>query len=68
MAIQAAREAVPCQLFLMRQTSFAVKKFLHEIRFLDIYDIIGQSVGRHKKAESPDLDEILAVENETSVD
>ena len=27
--------------------------------------IIGQSMGRHKKTESPDLDEILAVENET---
>ena len=35
------------------------------IGFLDIYDIIGQSMGRHKKTESPDLDEILAVENET---
>ena len=44
----------------------AVKKFLHqEIGFLDIYDIIGQSMSRHTKSENPDLEEILAVEEET---
>ena len=66
MAIQAAREGGSMPTVFNAANEFAVKKFLHEeIRFLDIYDIIGQSMGRHKKTESPDLDEILAVENET---
>ena len=38
----------------------AVKKFLEEkIGFLDIYEIIAQSMERHKKIAHPDLDEIL---------
>ena len=66
MAIQAAREGGSMPTVFNAANELAVKKFLHEeIRFLDIYDIIGQSMGRHKKTESPDLDEILAVENET---
>ena len=44
----------------------AVKKFLEEkIGFLDIYEIIAQSMERHKKIEHPDLDEILSVEQDT---
>ena len=44
----------------------AVKKFLQEkIGFLDIYEIIGQSMDRHQVIANPDLDEILAVEAET---
>ena len=44
----------------------AVKKFLQEkIGFLDIYEIIGQSMERHKVIENPSLEEILAVEDET---
>lgn len=66
MAIQAAKEGGSMPTVFNAANELAVKKFLHEeIRFLDIYDIIGQSMGRHKKTESPDLDEILAVENET---
>lgn len=66
MAIQAAREGGSMPTVFNAANELAVKKFLHEeIRFLDIYDIIGQSMERHKKTESPDLDEILAVENET---
>ena len=66
MAVQAAREGGSMPTVFNAANELAVKKFLHEeIRFLDIYDIIGQSMGRHKKTESPDLDEILAVENET---
>ena len=43
-----------------------VKKFLEEkIGFLDIYEIIAQSMERHKKIEHPDLDEILSVEQDT---
>ncbi len=66
MAIQAAREGGSMPTVFNAANELAVRKFLHEeIRFLDIYDIIGQSMERHKKQESPDLDEILAVENET---
>ena len=44
----------------------AVKKFLEEkIGFLDIYEIIAQSMERHKKIAHPDLDEILSVEQDT---
>ena len=66
MAIQAAREGGSMPTVFNAANELAVRKFLHEeIRFLDLYDIIGQSMERHKKMESPDLDEILAVENET---
>lgn len=66
MAVQAAREGGSMPTVFNAANELAVKKFLHEkIRFLDIYDIIGQSMERHKKIEYPDLDEILAVENET---
>ena len=41
----------------------AVSKFLHKkIRFLDIYDIIGQSMERHKVIENPTLEEVLETE------
>ena len=45
----------------------AVKKFLHrEIRFLDIYEIIGQAMERHKKIEASKAWRIFwHVENET---
>ena len=44
----------------------AVKKFLQEkIGFLDIYDIIAQSMERNTVIRNPDLEEILAVEDET---
>ena len=43
-----------------------VKKFLEEkIGFLDIYEIIAQSMERHTVIRNPDLEEILAVEDET---
>lgn len=66
MAIRAAREGGSMPTVFNAANELAVHKFLHrEIGFLDIYDIIGQSMERHKKVESPGLDEILAVENET---
>lgn len=66
MAIRAAREGGSMPTVFNAANELAVQKFLHEeIRFLDIYDIIGQSMERHKKLDSPDLEEILAVENET---
>ena len=66
MAIRASREGGSMPTVFNAANELAVKKFLHEeISFLDIYDIIGQSMERHKKVESPDLEEILAVEEET---
>ena len=44
----------------------AVRKFLQrKIGFLDIYEIIGQSMSRHTVTENPDLDQILEIEKET---
>ena len=44
----------------------AVAKFLGgEIGFLDIYDIIGQSMENHRVVKSPSLEEILETEQET---
>lgn len=66
MAISAAKEGGSMPTVFNAANELAVKKFLHqEINFLDIYDIIGQSMERHKKTEHPDLEEILAVEQET---
>ena len=66
MAIHASREGGTMPTVFNAANELAVRKFLHrEIRFLDIYDIIGQSMERHKKSEDPQLEEILAVEDET---
>ena len=44
----------------------AVQKFLDKkIGFLDIYDIIRQSMDRHKTVPSPSVEEILAAEQDT---
>lgn len=66
MAIQAAREGGTMPTVFNAANELAVKKFLHrEIRFLDIYDIIGQSMSRHQKSSAADLETILAAEEET---
>ena len=66
MAVRASREGGSMPTVFNAANELAVKKFLHrEIRFLDIYDIIGQAMERHKKIEYPKLEDILAVENET---
>ena len=66
MAIRASREGGSMPTVFNAANELAVKKFLHrEIRFLDIYDIIGQAMERHKKIAHPDLDEILSVEQDT---
>ena len=66
MAIYASREGGTMPTVFNAANELAVRKFLHkEIGFLDIYDIIGQSMDRHHKSENPNLDEILAVENDT---
>ena len=66
MAIQASREGGSMPTVFNAANELAVKKFLEEkIGFLDIYEIIAQSMDRHKKIAHPDLDEILSVEQDT---
>ncbi len=66
MAMDAARAGGSMPTVFNAANELAVKKFLQEkIGFLDIYEIIGQSMERHRVIENPDLDEILAVEMET---
>ena len=66
MAMEAARKGGSMPTVFNAANELAVKKFLQEkIGFLDIYEIIGQSMQRHNVIENPDLDEILAVEDET---
>ena len=66
MAIQVSREGGSMPTVFNAANELAVKKFLEEkIGFLDIYEIIAQSMERHKKIEHPDLDEILSVEQDT---
>lgn len=66
MAIQASGEGGSMPTVFNAANELAVKKFLEEkIGFLDIYEIIAQSMERHKKIEHPDLDEILSVEQDT---
>ena len=66
MAIQASREGGSMPTVFNAANELAVKKFLEEkIGFLDIYEIIAQSMERHKKIAHPDLDEIRSVEQDT---
>ena len=66
MAIKASREGGSMPTVFNAANELAVKKFLEEkIGFLDIYEIIAQSMHRHKKIAHPDLDEILSVEQDT---
>ena len=44
----------------------AVRLFLRdEIRFLDIYDLIGETMVRHNVIPDPSLEEILETERQT---
>ena len=66
MAIQAAKAGGSMPTVFNAANELAVNKFLHKkIRFLDIYDIIGQSMERHKVIENPGLEEILETESDT---
>ena len=66
MAMEASRKGGTMPTVFNAANELAVKKFLHqEIRFLDIYEIIGQSMSRHTQSENPNLEEILATEQET---
>lgn len=66
MAMDAARKGGSMPTVFNAANELAVKKFLQEkIGFLDIYDIIAQSMERHTVIRNPDLEEILTVEDET---
>lgn len=66
MAMEAAGKGGSMPTVFNAANELAVKKFLQEkIGFLDIYEIIGQSMARHTVIPHPGLEEILAVENET---
>lgn len=66
MAIEASAMGGTMPTVFNAANELAVKKFLRqEIGFLDIYEIIGQSMSRHTKSENPNLEEILDAEEET---
>lgn len=66
MAMEASRCGGSMPTVFNAANELAVHKFLHEkIGFLDIYEIIGQSMSRHKVIPHPNLEEILEVEKET---
>lgn len=66
MAMEASRCGGSMPTVFNAANELAVHKFLHEkISFLDIYEIIGQSMSRHKVIPHPNLEEILEVEKET---
>ena len=66
MALEASKRGGSMPTVFNASIELEVKKFLHrEIGFLDIYDIIGQSMSRHTQSENPNLEEILATEQET---
>lgn len=66
MAIRAAKAGGTMPTVFNAANERAVRMFLNrEIRFLDIYEIIGEAMSRHTPNPQPDLDEILAAESET---
>ena len=66
MAIEAAEAGGSMPTVFNAANELAVRKFLQrKISFLDIYEIIGQSMSRHTVVENPDLDQILEIEKET---
>ena len=66
MAIEASRAGGSMPTVFNAANELAVRKFLQrKIGFLDIYEIIGQSMSRHTVEKNPDLDQILEIEKET---
>lgn len=66
MAVEAARAGGSMPTVFNAANELAVRKFLQKkISFLDIYEIIGQSMSRHTAVKDPDLDQILEIEKET---
>ena len=66
MAIEASARGGSMPTVFNAANELAVRKFLQrKIGFLDIYEIIGQSMSRHTVTENPDLDQNLEIEKET---
>lgn len=66
LAMEAAKQGGSMPTVFNAANELAVQKFLQKkIGFLDIYDIISQSMEKHQVISSPELDEILAIEEET---
>ncbi|MDO5392287.1 MAG: 1-deoxy-D-xylulose-5-phosphate reductoisomerase [Eubacteriales bacterium] len=66
MAMEAAKKGGSMPTVFNAANERAVAKFLRrEIGFLDIYDIIRQSMDQHRVVQHPDLDTILNTEEET---
>lgn len=66
MAMEAARQGGSMPTVFNAANERAVSKFLHkQIRFLEIYEIIEECMGMHKVIPNPDVEQILAAEQET---
>ncbi|MDU6265437.1 MAG: 1-deoxy-D-xylulose-5-phosphate reductoisomerase [Anaerocolumna aminovalerica] len=66
LAYEAAREGGSIPTVYNAANELAVAKFLNrEIKYLDIADIIGAAMKKHKKVENPSVGQILNIENET---
>lgn len=67
MAVEAARAGGSMPTVFNAANEQAVRRFLNqEIRFLDIYDMIGSSMDRHQVILEPSLDTILEIEADTN--
>lgn len=66
MAMEAARQGGSMPTVFNAANERAVSKFLHkQIRFLEIYEIIEECMGMHRVIPNPDVEQILAAEQET---
>lgn len=66
LAVEAAKKGGSMPTVFNAANERAVAKFLRrEIRFLDIYDIIRQSMENHSIIENPDLNQVLDTEQAT---
>ena len=66
LAIRAAQAGGTMATVFNAANERAVAKFLrHQIRFLDIYEIIEEAMNRHQVMEHPDIEEILTAEQLT---
>lgn len=66
LAMEAARRGGSVPVVFNAANELAVAAFLdRKIRFLDIYEIIEDAMANHRKVERPELEQILAAEQET---
>lgn len=66
LAVEASKIGGSMPTVMNAANEYAVARFLHKnIDFLQIYDMIEYAMKHHQKINNPDLDEILAAEQET---